>query len=66
LLDIISSSLFHSVANLIEGKSPHESPDNLNTGFSISIFGTTAGFLLAIYKFIIGKELDSPVIMAGI
>lgn len=51
-----------SVSNLIEGKSPSNSKE---AGSSISIFGTTAGFLLALYKYNIGKELESPVIMAG-
>lgn len=56
----------YSVSNLVEGKSPHDSVDSVDAESSISIFGTTVGFILAIYKYNIGKELDSPVIMAGI
>eukprot|EP01036_Dinobryon_divergens_P033474 gene33474-43260_t len=56
--------ILDSVSNLVEGKSPHDSVDSVDAESSISIFGTTVGFILAIYKYNIGKELDSPVIMA--
>lgn len=51
-----------SIKSLSEKESPSET--NGNMGEIVAIFGSVCGIALAIYKYVVGKALDSPVIVA--
>lgn len=55
-------TLLHSAKTLIEGHSPHSKGVG---GADVALFGTVSSALLAVYKYRVGQELDSPVITAG-
>lgn len=57
---------FFLIADSLQTFIYHHEPKSMTSmGTIVAVFGSLCGISLAIYKYVVGKALDSPVVIAG-